>query len=135
MAIEEIKPQLPQLPPKSFAEMFTSADEKTRITVMLELLKHDNLEFITEYPSFQYTKAMTKYEAWTHDVASVIDLEPEYIDEIVGSVPAMAKAFMKKNVSHKRRRAQEIVNSLKGEESNTTVLNEHKSLRNYLGMR
>lgn len=118
---------------KSFMSMITSQEEKTRITVMMELLKMSNLEFITEYPNFTYTKYMTKLETWRASVQEVFNLDDEQSDKIV---KAMENAFMKKNVSHKRRRSHEMVNALRGEDANANVLDhENKGLRRFLGLR
>ena len=119
--------------PKSFMEWVMLAEEKTRFTLMLELLKMQNLEFITEYPNFNYTKAMTKLATWRESVKDVFNLEDNEADTIVKE---MSEQFMKKNVSHKRRRSHELVNALRGEDSTGNVLDhEHKGLKRFLGMR
>lgn len=118
---------------KSFMQAVSQQDEKTRIYVMLELLKMENLEFITEYPNFQYTKAMTKFATWRTSVQQVFNLDDKEGDVIVQS---MTTEFMKKNVSHKRRRSSEIVNALRGEDSRSGEGNdEHKGIRKFLGLR
>lgn len=118
---------------KSFMSAIMAQEEKTRITVMMELLKMGNLEFITEYPNFTYTKYMTKLETWRTSVEQVFNLEEDESEQIV---KAMEQAFMKKNVSHKRRRSHEMVNALRGEDANNNVLDhEHKGIRKFLGLR
>jgi len=117
---------------KSFMEAILLAEEKTRFTLMLELLKESNLEFITEYPNFNYTKAMTRLSTWRQSVKEVFNLEEEEADSVVKE---MTTQFMKKNVSHKRRRSHELVNALRGEDSSGNVLDhEHKGLKRFLGM-
>lgn len=119
---------------KSFMQLVSAQEEKTRISVMLELLRASNLEFITEYPNFTYTKAMTKYETWRTSVMQTFNLNEDDTDTIC--VQAMETAFMKKNVSHKRRRSHELVNALRGEDVSNNVLDhEHKGLRRFLGLR
>jgi hypothetical protein len=136
MTIETISDQsIPQTQPdlKSFMSLVASQEEKTRIYVMLELLKMQNLEFITEYPNFSYTKAMTKFATWRTSVQEVFNLSAPETDVIVDS---MTREFMKKNVSHKRRRSHEIVNALRGDDASSNVLDhEHKGLRRFLGLR
>jgi hypothetical protein len=123
----------PQPDLKSFMQLVASQEEKTRIFVMLELLKQANLEFITEYPNFTYTKVMTKFATWRTSVQEVFNLSDIETDVIVKS---MTEEFMKKNVSHKRRRSHELVNALRGEDANANVLDhEHKGLRRFLGLR
>lgn len=118
---------------KSFWEIISQQEEKTRIFIMQQLLNEANLEFITEYPNFNYTKAMTRFATWTQSIRQVTDLDDADISEVVD---VMCNEFMKKNVSHKRRRAQEIVNALKGEESNANVFEQDRAgLRKYLGLR
>lgn len=118
---------------KSFMEAILQAEEKTRFTLMLELLKTSNLEFITEYPNFNYTKAMTRLATWRESVKEVFNLEEEEADTIVKE---MSEQFMKKNVSHKRRRSHELVNALRGEDSAGNVLDhEHKGIKRFLGLR
>ncbi len=123
----------PQVNVKSFMDLVSQQDEKTRISVMLELLNMNNLEFITEYPNFTYTKAMTKFATWRTSVQEVFNLDDANADVIVKS---MTSEFMKKNVSHKRRRAHEIVNALRSEDAGGNVLDhENKGLRRFLGIR
>jgi len=118
---------------KSFMQLVASQEEKTRIYVMLELLKMNNLEFITEYPNFTYTKSMTKFSTWRTSVQEVFNLSEDETDVIVKS---MTEEFMKKNVSHKRRRSHELVNALRGEDASGNVLDhEHKGIRRFLGLR
>ena len=118
---------------KSFWQMISQQEEKTRIFIMQQLLNENNLEFITEYPNFTYTKAMTRMATWTKSIKQVTDLDDEDISDVVDT---MCMEFMKKNVSHKRRRAQEIVNALKGEESGSINGEmERSGLRKFLGLR
>lgn len=118
--------------PKSFLDAVLYAEEKTRFTLMLELLKKENLEFITEYPNFNYTKAMTRLATWRESIKEVFNLEDSEADVIVKE---MSEQFMKKNVSHKRRRSHELVNALRGEDSSGNVLDhEHRGIRRFLGM-
>ena len=70
---------------------------------------------------------------WTKSIKQVTDLDDEDISDVVDT---MCMEFMKKNVSHKRRRAQEIVNALKGEESGSINGEmERSGLRKFLGLR
>ena len=129
-----IAPPLPQQQNiKSFWEILSQQEEKTRIYIMQMLLDPRNIEFITEYPDFGYTKAMTRFATWTKSIQQVTDLDDNDITEVVDT---MCLEFMKKNVSHKRRRSHEIVNALKGEDASANVLDhEHRGLRRFLGLR
>ena len=118
---------------KSFWQMISQQEEKTRIFIMQQLLNENNLEFITEYPNFNYTKAMTRFATWSKSIKQVTDLDDDELTEVID---VMCNEFMKKNVSHKRRRAQDIVNALKGEESgNVNGELERSGLRKFLGLR
>lgn len=132
MAIENL-PENKTQEAKSFMEWVALAEEKTRFTLMLELLKESNLEYVTEYPNFNYTKAMTKLSTWRESVRDVFNLEEQEADTVVKE---MCVQFMRKNVSHKRRRAHELVNALRSEDVGSNVLDhEHKGLRRFLGLR
>lgn len=127
------EPTIQEKENKSFMEAVLYAEEKTRFTLMLELLKESNLEFITEYPNFSYTKAMTKLATWRQSVKEVFNLEEQEADTVVKE---MCQQFMRKNVSHKRRRSHEMVNALRGEDVSSNVLDhEHKGIKRFLGMR
>src|SRR5688572_23371915 len=92
---------------KSFMDLISKSEDKTKITALLELLKEGNLELITEYPTVKYTKEMTKLNTWRTSISEVFNLDEEDSDTIVKE---MCRQFMLKMVSHKRRRAVEIVN-------------------------
>ena len=131
---------------QSIMDIIAKQDEKTRITALLELLKiYDipvsvvgqkrnvtNLELITEYPNVKYTKELTKNETWRESVKEVFHLSEAEQEKIVG---IMDYQFMLKMVSHRRKRAQEIVNALKNEIAGTEVIPEKTKTRRFFGMR
>ena len=141
---------------KSFFDIINAQEEKHRYTVIMELLNYgknnnSNLEALTEYPNFNYTKFMTKLATYTDAVSQTLNLDdgirvennmvvyhPE-LDERTEhnrQVSTMCIEFMKKNMSHKRRRSHEIVNALRGDPVDTNVLeHEHKGMRRFLGLR
>lgn len=114
-----------QMGMKQFMDLALSREDKTRIYIMEKLLpvyqgeiERMLLEFVTEYPDFTYTKAMTKYETWIDTIKSMGDMNDKELKDTVGIVDTMTFAFMKKNVAHKRRGRHEIVNALRGEDVN-----------------
>ena len=127
-------------------DIISKQDEKTKITALLELLKLDNieleiagrkvviskLELITEYPNVNYTKTLTKNETWRESVAEVFNYAPTEQERIVGT---MDTQFMLKMTSHKRKRAQEIVNALKNEVAGTEVVPEKTKTKRFFGLR
>lgn len=129
----------------SIMDIIAKQDEKTRITALLELLKiYDipvsivgekrtltNLELITEYPSVRYTKELTKNETWRESVRQVFDLADSEQEKIIG---IMDYQFMLKMTSHRRKRAQEIVNALKNEIAGTEVIPERTKTKRFFGM-
>lgn len=119
------------------------AEDKTVITLLQKLLDDNLLEFITEYPSVQYTKEMVKLETYVIQYMQTYNIQP-YKDtdgnivldqEDVQVIKTMCKEFMLKMTSHKRRRAQEIVNGASRQESTNTVISEHKGLKRFLGLK
>lgn len=129
----------------SIMDIIAKQDEKTRITALLELLKiYDipvsivgekrtltNLELITEYPNVKYTKELTKNETWRESVRQVFDLADSEQEKIIG---IMDYQFMLKMTSHRRKRAQEIVNALKNETAGTEVIPERTKTKRFFGM-
>lgn len=129
----------------SIMDIIAKQDEKTRITALLELLKiYDipvsivgekrtltNLELITEYPNVRYTKELTKNETWRESVRQVFDLADSEQEKIIG---IMDYQFMLKMTSHRRKRAQEIVNALKNEIAGTEVIPERTKTKRFFGM-
>ena len=129
----------------SIMDIIAKQDEKTRITALLELLKiYDipvsivgekrtltNLELITEYPNVKYTKELTKNETWRESVRQVFDLADSEQEKIIG---IMDYQFMLKMTSHRRKRAQEIVNALKNEIAGTEVIPERTKTKRFFGM-
>ena len=129
----------------SIMDIIAKQDEKTRITALLELLKiYDipvsivgekrtltNLELITEYPNVRYTKELTKNETWRESVRQVFNLADSEQEKIIG---IMDYQFMLKMTSHRRKRAQEIVNALKNEIAGTEVIPERTKTKRFFGM-
>lgn len=131
---------------QAIMDIISRQEDKTWILALLELLKlYDidvniagqkrtvtNLELITEYPNVQYTKLMTKNETWRESVMQVFGLKISEQDKLVAM---MDYQFMLKMTSHKRKRAQEIVNALKHTDSNVEVIPEKTRTKKFFGMR
>lgn len=131
---------------QNIMDIITKQEDKTWILVLLELLKlYDikvniagmerivsNLELITEYPNVQYTKILTKNETWRESVNQVFHLQQGEQEKIVGT---MDYQFMLKMTSHRRKRAQEIVNALKHTDSSAEVIPDRTRTKRFFGMR
>lgn len=101
------------------------------ITIAGEKQKVLNLELITEYPNVNYTKTMTKNETWRRSVQQVFHLPDINDEKIVGT---MDSQFILKMNSHRRKRAQEIVNALKNEVAGTEVIPTNQKRKKFFGM-
>ena len=119
---------------QEFRKYIELAEEKTAITLLEKLVDERFLEFITEYPSTQYTKEMTKLMTYTVSYAQTynLDIEDENDMEIIEE---MCRQFMLKMTSHKRRRSHELVNGASRQDSGVQVLQENKGLKRFLGVR
>jgi hypothetical protein len=115
-----------------FKKYLELAEEKTVITLLEKLVNEKYLEFITEYPSTQYTKAMTKLNTWRTSIMEVYNLGEEDADIIVRD---MCIQFMLKMTSHKRRRSHELVNGASRQDTGQQILNENKGLKKFLGIK
>jgi len=123
--------------------------DKSKIDVVYELLKEGNLEFITEWPNANYTKWGVKTMTWRESVTQVLNLDngirynettkameyhPE-LDESETLVKIMEHQAKLKMTSHKRRRAQEVVASVKDDPNSPMYSMENKMKRSFLGLR
>lgn len=120
------------------------AEDKTVITLLEKLVDDKLLEYITEYPSVQYTKEMVKLKTYCVQYLQTYNVRPykgengNYVidSEDIEVIETMCYQFMLKMTSHKRRRSHEIVNGASRQESTTTVnMSEHKGLKRFLGIK
>ena len=120
------------------------AEDKTVITLLEKLVDDKLLEYITEYPSVQYTKMMVKLKTYavqymqTYNIRPYKDEKGQWVidNEDIEVIETMCYQFMLKMTSHKRRRSHEIVNGASRQESNTQVnVSEHKGLKRFLGIK
>lgn len=133
--MEVTPPPNPEQQMKEFERFVKLAEDKTVITLLEKLVDDRLLEYITEYPSVQYTKEMVKLMTYAKTFVSTynLDIEETADTEIIIE---MCHQFMLKMTSHKRRRAHEIVNGASRQESNNPVnVQEHKGLKRFLGMK
>lgn len=137
----EIQKEIPVQTPEQvanrvqeFKAYMTMAEEKTVITLLEKLVNQEYLEFITEYPSTQYTKEMTKLMTFVTSYAQVYNLDLDDVED-TAIIMEMCKQFMLKMTSHKRRRSHELVNGASRQDTGTTVLNENKGVKKFLGLR
>lgn len=117
-----------------FKKYLELAEDKTVITLLEKLLDNRILEFITEYPSVAYTKEMVKLNTYITTYIQVYNLDTNDVDD-VKVIEKMCTEFMLKMTSHKRRRAHEIVNGASRQDSGTQIIQEHRGLKKFLGIK
>ena len=119
---------------QEFRKYIELAEEKTVITLLEKLVDERNLEFITEYPSTQYTKEMTKLMTYVTSYAKTYNLDLNDSED-TEEIQEMCRQFMLKMTSHKRRRSHELVNGASRQNTEMKVLNENKGIKKLFGMR
>jgi len=118
---------------QEFKKYIELAEEKTVITLLEKLVDERILEFITEYPSTQYTKEMTKLMTYVTSYAQVYNLDMEDKEDCI-IISEMCRQFMLKMTSHKRRRSHELVNGASRQDAGNTILNENKGIKRLFGI-
>lgn len=111
---------------QAYSDLINKFQDKTPMLVLLELLKFDpqfrddisHLTLITEMPNVKYTLLMTKLSTWRTSIKEVFHLEDNETDVIIRDMEFAFQSFM---VSHKRRRAIEIVQGVKQGEGTTQI--------------
>ena len=101
------------------------------INVAGDIQKILNIELITEYPNANFTKTMIKNETWRNSVKQVLHLADVNEEKIVG---AMDVHTMLKMISHKRKRAHEIINGLKNDTATTEIIPQNQKKKRFLGL-
>lgn len=102
------------------------------ITIAGDTQKIHNLELITEYPNVQYTKTMVKNETWRKTVAEVLHIKDiNDADKIVGY---MDTQFIIKMISHRRKRAHEVINALRNIDATAEVIPQNTRKKKFLGL-
>lgn len=119
---------------QEFRKYIELAEEKTAITLLEKLVDERFLEFITEYPSTQYTKEMTKLKTYVISYCQCYNLELDE-QEDVQIINEMCRQFMYKMTSHKRRRSHELVNGASRQQTDMKVLNENKGIKRLFGLK
>lgn len=124
---------------RDYEKFIKLAEDKTVITLLEKLVTNELLEFITEYPSVVYTKEMVKLMTYITQYCQTYNIYPDkdgkYDTQDTMVISEMCRQFMLKMTSHKRRRAQEIVNGASRQESGTQIIAEHKGLKRFLGIK
>lgn len=90
-----------------------------------------NLELITEYTGKDITKYMVKNETTRKALQEVYHFNSIDDEKIIGF---MDMEIMLKMTSHRRKRAQEIVNALKNEVAGTEVIPSKTRTKKFFGM-
>lgn len=90
-----------------------------------------NLELITEYTGQNMTKFLVKNETWRKSAQKILHFKDINDEQLIGY---MDTQIILKMISHKRKRAQEIINGLKNEVSGTEVIPEKTRRKSFFGM-
>lgn len=133
------------IPKQSILDALQSDKQIDKVQALIKLLeiyelditiagdKHKvlNLELITEYPNVNYSKTMVKNETWRKSVMQVMMLDDINDEKVVGT---MDTQFQLKMISHRRKRAHEIINGLRNEIAGTQVTIDNTRRRKFLGL-
>lgn len=90
-----------------------------------------NLELITEYTGKDVTKFMVKNETTRRFLKAVYHYKDINDEKIIGT---MDSQIMLKMTSHRRKRAQEVINGLKNDVANTEIIPTNQKKKKFFGM-
>lgn len=101
------------------------------ITIAGEIYKVLNLELITEYTGKDTTKFMVKNETYRKTIQKVYHMNSIDAEKLIGFMDAQV---MLKMTSHRRKRAQEIINGLKNDVAGAEVIPQNTKKKRFFGM-
>lgn len=104
---------------------------ETEITIVGEKYKIHNLEIITEYTGKETTKYMVKNETWRKTAQEVLHLKDINEEKLVGYMDTQIQLKM---ISHRRKRAQEVINALRNMDYNAEVIPQNTKKKRFFGM-
>jgi len=90
-----------------------------------------NLELITEYTGKDTTKFMVKNETYRRTIQKVYHYKNLDDEKLIGFMDVQV---MLKMISHRRKRAQEIINGLKNDIANTEVIPQNVKKKRFFGL-
>ena len=105
--------------------------EDKNITIAGENHKVLNLELITEYTGKDMTKFMVKNETYRRTLQKVYHYKSLDEEKLIGF---MDTQVMLKMISHRRKRAQEIINGLKNDVAGAEVIPQNQKRKRFFGL-
>lgn len=105
--------------------------EDKNITITGENHKVLNLELITEYTGKDMTKFMVKDETYRRTLQKVYHYKSLDEEKLIGF---MDTQVILKMISHRRKRAQEIINGLKNDIAGAEVIPQNQKRKRFFGL-
>lgn len=105
--------------------------EDKEITITGEKHKVLNLELITEYTGKDQTKFMVKNETYRRTLQKVYHMKDINEEKLIGY---MDTQVILKMISHRRKRAHEIINGLKNDTAGTEIIPQNTRKKRFFGL-
>lgn len=129
----------------SIMDIISKAQQMDKVQALLKLLeiedkdititgeKHKvlNLELITEYTGKDMTKFMVKNETYRRTIQKVYHFNDLDNEKLIGF---MDTQVILKMISHRRKRAQEIINGLKNDVAGAEVIPQNTRKKRFFGL-
>ena len=104
--------------------------EDKNITITGEPHKVLNLELITEYTGKDMTKFMVKNETYRRTLQKIYHYNSLDEEKLIGF---MDTQVILKMISHRRKRAQEIINGLRNDVAGAEVIPQNQKRKRFFG--
>ena len=130
---------------QSIMDIISKAQQMDKVQALLKLLEISeldinivgekqkvlNLELITEYTGKDVTKFMVKNETTRRFLQQVYHFKDINAEKLIGTMDAQ---IMLKMTSHRRKRAQEIINGLKNDVAGAEVIPQNVKKKKFFGL-
>ena len=130
---------------QSILDVISKAQQMDKVQALLKLLEIEdkliticgephkvlNLELITEYTGKDMTKFMVKNETYRRTLQKVYHYNSLDEEKLIGF---MDTQVMLKMISHRRKRAQEIINGLKNDVAGAEVIPQNQKRKRFFGL-
>lgn len=130
---------------QSILDVISKAQQMDKVQALLKLLEIEdkliticgephkvlNLELITEYTGKDMTKFMVKNETYRRTLQKVYHYKSLDEEKLIGF---MDTQVILKMISHRRKRAQEIINGLKNDVAGAEVIPQNQKRKRFFGL-
>ena len=130
---------------QSILDVISKAQQMDKVQALLKLLEIEdkliticgephkvlNLELITEYTGKDMTKFMVKNETYRRTLQKVYHYNSLDEEKLIGF---MDTQVILKMISHRRKRAQEIINGLKNDVAGAEVIPQNQKRKRFFGL-